>query len=210
MINDINDINDIKFINYVEKHLLILQYAKGSAGNLVQRIIGADDKYYWDKEINNCPNDGINPLEWPINSLGFRLQDTKFSIEEQYSACHTGYCSIFGASDSKKLIKNAKLVTKAIQNKQKLMLKTDYDIRSFNKKVGIIRIIGTPIRKIICEKSLTPVIEDNTFNLYIENLLSYNYDSFLKEYLQLCNYLHLEPKVKAVKDFINIWLERQK
>jgi hypothetical protein len=203
-------IDDIKFVNSTEHYMLIIQYARGSAGNLVQRIIGVDSKYYWDKEINNCPDEGINPLQWPVRSLGFRLQDSKISREKQYSACHTGYCNIFDETNNKDIIKNIQLMRKAIKNKQKLIMKTDYDIRSFNKNVSIVRVIGTPVRKVACAKSLNPVIEDNTFNLYIEKLISNDYDIFIKEYLQLCGYLDIEPKVKAVRNFIDIWLERQK
>ena len=50
--------DDVRFVNSLEKHLLVIQYARGSAGNLVQRIIGADSQYYWDNDINN--NDKTN------------------------------------------------------------------------------------------------------------------------------------------------------
>lgn len=195
--------DDIKFVNLLEKHLLIVQYARGSAGNLVQRIIGADEQYYWDSVINNAVDNNDNPIHWPDE--GFRIQTSKLTIEEQLSACHAGYCNIFDSSNNREFYKNTQLANKAIKNKQKLIVKTDFDIRSFNSSVPIVRLIGSPKRKIICAKSLTEVEEDNTLNIDINNLI---YEDFDYEYSKLCNYLNLKPN-KDVKKFINMWISKQ-
>lgn len=195
--------NDIKFVNLLEKHLLIVQYARGSAGNLVQRIIGADQQYYWDSVINNAVDNNDNPIHWPDE--GFRIQTSNLTIEEQLSACHTGSCNIFDSSNNREFYQNVQLANKAIKNKQKLIVKTDFDIRSFNSSVPIVRLIGSPKRKIICAKSLTEVKEDNTLNIDINNLI---YGDFDYEYSKLCNYLNLTPN-KGVKKFINVWISKQ-
>jgi len=192
--------DDIKFVNLLEKHLLIVQYARGSAGNLVQRIIGADQQYYWDSVINNAVDNNDNPIHWPDE--GFRIQTSKLTIEEQRSACHTGFCNIFDDND-RELINNVQLAKKAVSNKQKLIVKTDFDIRSFNKSVPIVRVIGSPIRKIKCAKPLTEIIEDNTINIDINKLLQTT-----EEYKKLCNFLSLTPN-KNVQLFIESWLYRQ-
>ena len=195
--------DDVRFVNSLEKHLLVIQYARGSAGNLVQRIIGADSQYYWDNDINNNEENIKDSLIWP--DKGFRLQNSKLNTEEQLSACHTGYCNIFNDGDTTELIKNVQLVKKAMKNKQKLIVKTDFDIRSFNKSVPIVRIIGSPKRKIKATKPLEKVLEVNTLNIDINKLLFTDFDN---EYEKLCSYLKLTPN-NRVKIFIQIWLSKQ-
>ena len=54
-----------------------------------------------------------------------------------------------------------------------------------------------------------PTIEDNTYNLNINNLVDENYDIFEKEYLALCNQYKFTPNTKPVRDFILVWRSKQ-
>ena len=56
---------------------------------------------------------------------------------------------------------------------------------------------------------LQPILEDNTYNLNINNLVDENYDIFEKEYLALCNQYKFIPNTKPVRDFILVWRSKQ-
>ena len=49
----------------LEDKALIVEYVRGSGGNLVQRIIASDNKFYWDADINNSFCKESNPIYWP-------------------------------------------------------------------------------------------------------------------------------------------------
>ena len=56
---------------------------------------------------------------------------------------------------------------------------------------------------------LQPIVEDNTYNLNINNLVDENYGIFEKEYLTLCNQYKFTPNTKPVRDFILVWRSKQ-
>ena len=193
------------------KHLLVVQYAFGTAGSLVTRIIGSSDKYYWDHVINNSYSDNIDPLYWPEN--GFIPQEHRLSAENQQRTCHTGYCTLFDDDDEDRDIPiNIKLLQKAIKNNQKLIFKAHEDVHEYSNEVRVVRVVGysVPIRKIRTRPTLTVLNHYNTYNLDMSKLFSLDYDIFFKEYLALCNFVDIVPNTEKVRTFINIWLDKQK
>ena len=89
------------------------------------------------------------------------------------------------------------------------------NIRTLNKNTQVLRIVGDESRlrrKNIARPGrhfLQPIVEDNTYNLNINNLVDENYDIFEKEYLALCNQYKLTPNTKPVRDFILVWRSKQ-
>ena len=54
-----------KLLKGIENKGIIIHYERGSAGNLVHRIIASHDPIYWSKLINNSYISESNPLKWP-------------------------------------------------------------------------------------------------------------------------------------------------
>ena len=50
---------------------------------------------------------------------------------------------------------------------------------------------------------------DNITNVDVGNLFNKDYNTFIDEYIQLCNSLDLEYKGNSVRAFILLWLEKQ-
>jgi len=125
------------------------------------------------------------------------------------------------------------LIIKAIKSNKRIIIKTHEDIvRQLNKNIKIIRIVGdaNKLNRIklretlagkfnpsinnlklddLSNKFLKPIIEPNTYNLNINNLVAENYDIFKKEYLELCINLNIAPDIKPVRAFILEWVSRQ-
>ena len=201
-------VDNDNFLIKASKHILVIEYTFGTAGNLVNRIIGSDSNYYWNKDINNSYEDSIDPLYWPLK--GFIPQHRhRLTAEEQKATCHTGYCIL--SSDSNDLLMNCKLLYLAINNKSKLIIKTTDPVRYLSNSIPIVRVVGDSlIRKIYNKDPLEIEEHTHTFNLNINKLTSVDYNTFLKEYLRLCKFLHIKPNIDKVRAFINIWLDKQK
>ena len=194
-----------KLLQKIEDKAIILHYEKGSAGNLLHRIIAASDSsIYWSKFINKSKSyiEDNKPLEWS---------------EKQFITCHTGHFFIEESHMNRALDRRHRdsEVIKAIKQKKIIVLQTHVDIRCLNKTIKVIRIVGDESklrRKGIARpgrRFLQPIIEDNTYNLNINNLVDENYDIFEKEYLALCNQYKFTPDVKAIRDFILLWRSKQ-
>ena len=89
------------------------------------------------------------------------------------------------------------------------------NVRTLNKNIQVIRIVGDERRlrrKEIARPGrhfLQPIVEDNTYNLNINNLVDENYDIFKKEYLALCNQYNFIPNTEPVRKFILVWRSKQ-
>ena len=57
----------------LENKAIIIEYIRGSAGNLVGRIIASDNKFYWDHAINNSYEYESNPIKWPKGGYKARV-----------------------------------------------------------------------------------------------------------------------------------------
>lgn len=201
-------LEETALIKIAAPHILVIEYAFGTAGNLVHRIIGSNDKYYWDKCINNTYEDILDPLVWP--EKGFKIQTPhRLDLEKQQRTCHTGYSNLF--QDNSDIVNNTRLLKLAIKNNKKLILRSSLPVRQLSDNLAIVRLVGDKLtRKIFTKPPLEKEIHVNTFNLNINNLISSDDITFIKEYTYLCNFLSIEPTVEKVRTFINIWLDKQK
>lgn len=201
-------LEESELITNAAQHLLIIEYTFGTAGNLVNRIIGSNNKYYWDKHINNTYDNTLDPLVWP--KKGFRVQTPhRLDLEKQQRTCHTGYSNLF--QDNSDIVNNTRLLKLAIKNNKKLILRSSLPVRQLSDNLAIVRLVGDKLtRKIFTKPPLEKEIHVNTFNLNINNLISSDDITFIKEYTYLCNFLSIEPTVEKVRTFINIWLDKQK
>ena len=200
----------IKILKGIEDKGIIIHYERGSAGNLVHRIIASHDPIYWSKLINNSYISESNPLKWP--EKGF----IEYFIAPD-RVCHATYCFIEEEHQNKvadRIPRNSEIL-KAVRANKIVVLQTQVDIRTLNKNIDVIRIVGDERRlrrKEIARPGryfLQPIVEDNTYNLNINNLVDENYDIFEKEYLALCNQYKFTPNTKPVRDFILVWRSKQ-
>ena len=194
----------------LEGKSIIIRFERGSAGNLVHRILGSHDLIYWSHAINNTYDSETNPLKWPKKGYIERFI-------AQNSTCHTAHSFVEEGHQNRKADRQKRdaQILKAVKQNKIFVLLTHVDIRPVNKNIDVIRIVGDERRlrrKGIARPGrhfLQPIVEDNTYNLNINNLVDENYDIFEKEYLALCNQYKLTPNTKPVRDFILVWRSKQ-
>ena len=201
-----------KLLKWLENKTIIIHFVRGSAGNLIHRVLGSHDSIYWSYEINNSYETENNSIKWP----------KKGYIEtyiDQGCTCHTGYSFIEEPHENKiyyRMCRNAEIL-KAMKQDKTFVLQTHLDIRPLNKNIKVLRIVGdvNKLKRNHLYKTHTPkqfykpTIEDNTYNLNINNLVDKSYDIFEKEYLALCNQYKFTPNTKPVRDFILVWRSKQ-
>ena len=209
-----------QLLNRLEKSIVIIHFEKGSAGSLLHRIIAHSELFYWHKWYNNKHDH--NSLTW-LNISDEEDNTNKYT-------CHVNYSWL---DEIKKNIMSQILIIKAIKSNKRIIIKTHEDIvRQLNKNIKIIRIVGdaNKLNRIklretlagkfnpsinnlklddLSNKFLKPIIEPNTYNLNINNLVDENYDIFKKEYLELCINLNIVPDIKPVRAFILKWVSLQ-
>jgi hypothetical protein len=199
-----------KLLKGIEDKGIIIHYERGSAGNLVHRIIASHDTIYWSKLINNSYISESNPLKWP--EKGF----IEYFIAPD-RVCHATYCFIEEEHQNKiaeRIPRNSEIL-KALKTNKIVVLQSHVDVRTLNKNIQVIRIVGDERRlrrKEIARPGrhfLQPIVEDNTYNLNINNLVDENYDIFKKEYLALCNQYNFIPNTEPVRKFILVWRSKQ-
>jgi len=201
----------IKLLKWIENKGIIVHYERGSAGNLVQRVVASHNPVYWSKLINNSYIPESNPIKWP--EKGFMEDGLYTDI-----VCHSTYSYIEEEHHQNRVadrISRDSEILKAIRANKIVVLKSHVDIRILNKNIYVIRIVGDECklrRKNIARPGrhfLQPIVEDNTYNLNINNLVDKSYDIFEKEYLALCNQYKFTPNTKPVRDFILVWRSKQ-
>jgi len=188
----------------LENKAIIIEYIRGSAGNLVGRIIASDNKFYWDHNINNSYEYESNPIRWPKRDYKTRAN----TCESRYGWFDTTITSVEGRNS----------ILKAMKSKKLYIFRLNSSLRHLNNNIKIIRIVGINNRNNRPSLYTThpvkefykPIIHPNTYNLNINKLTSEDYAIFKKEYLALCSYLNLIPNTKEVKNFIDIWRIKQK
>jgi len=199
-----------KLLKGIEDKGIIIHYERGSAGNLVHRVLASHDPVYWSKLINNSYIPESNPLKWP--EKGF----IEYFIAPN-RVCHATYCFIEEEHQNKKaerIYRNSEIL-KALKTNKIVVLQSHVDIRILNKNIQVIRIVGDERRlrrKEIARPGrhfLQSIVEDNTYNLNINNLVDGNYDIFEKEYLALCNQYKFTPNTRPVREFILVWRSKQ-
>ena len=199
-----------KLLEWLENKAIIIHFERGSAGNLVHRVLGSHDPIYWSYEINNSYEIENNPIKWPKHGY------IEIHID-QSCTCHTGHSFIEEGHQNRihdRIFRNSEILKAMKQNKIFVFL-SHVDIRTLNKDIRVLRIVGDESklrRKGIARPGrhfLQPIVEDNTYNLNINNLVDKNYDIFEKEYLDLCNQYKFTSNTKAIRDFILVWRSKQ-
>ena len=201
-----------KLLEWLENKAIIIHFERGSAGNLVHRVLGSHDPIYWSYEINNSYEKENNPIKWPKHGY------IEIHID-QGCTCHTGHSFIEEAHENRihdRIFRNSEILKAMKQNKTFVLL-THVDIRTLNRNIRVLRIVGDEnklkrnhlYKTHVPKQFHKPIIEDNTYNLNINNLVDENYDIFEKEYLALCNQYKFTPNTKPVRDFILVWRNKQ-
>ena len=199
-----------KILKWLENKSIVICFERGSAGNLVHRILGSHDPIYWSQGVNNSHELETNPIKWPNKGYIEHYMD-------QGVTCHTGHSFIEEGHQNRttdRIYRNSEILKAVKQNKIFVFL-SHVNIRTLNKNTQVLRIVGDESRlrrKNIARPGrhfLQPIVEDNTYNLNINNLVDENYDIFEKEYLALCNQYKFIPNTKPVRDFILVWRSKQ-
>ena len=187
----------------LENKAIIIEYIRGSAGNLVGRIIASDNKFYWDHDMNNSYEYESNPIKWPKGDYKARAN----TCESRYGFFDTTITSVEGRNS----------ILKAMKAKKLYIFRSNSSLKHLNNTIKVIRIVGINNRNNrpslytthSVKEFYKPIIHPNTYNLNINKLTSQDYATFKKEYLALCNNLKLTPNVKPVRNFILEWVSRQ-
>ena len=199
-----------KILKWLENKSIVICFERGSAGNLVHRILGSHEPIYWSQGINNSYELETNPIKWPNKGYIEHYMD-------QGVTCHTGHSFIEEGHQNRttdRIYRNSEILKAVKQNKIFVFL-SHVNIRTLNKNTQVLRIVGDESRlrrKNIARPGrhfLQPIVEDNTYNLNINNLVDENYDIFEKEYLALCSQYKFTPNTKPVRDFILVWRNKQ-
>ena len=188
----------------LENKAIIIEYIRGSAGNLVGRIIASDNKFYWDHDMNNSYEYESNPIKWPKGDYKARAN----TCESRYGFFDTTITSVEGRNS----------ILKAMKSKKLYIFRLNSSLRHLNNNIKIIRIVGINNRNNrpslytthSVKEFYKPIKHPNTYNLNINNLTSTDYNIFKKEYIGLCNNLNLTPNIEEVRNFILIWKDKQK
>ena len=53
-----------------------------------------------------------------------------------------------------------------------------------------------------------PINYNKVYNLDISKLINRDYNIFVDEYLQLCDYFNMYPNISNVRAYILLWIER--
>lgn len=212
LINNSNQWSELaeKVINKYPDNFCILQTYGGFFGSLVYRIIcGSSDNFVWNSNFCGTAAESLAPLEWPKLTEGFdiyRLSNNRDYIwfkENHLATAHISHPMI-----EKSTIRQ---IVSAFDPSEILLLRTHELHYHTLFKCKIVRIVGNILN--ICNFSKTefrkhgsteiyPVEQGNLHNLYIENLMSENYDTFLEEYLSLCKFLDSPVNINNVRQFI--------
>jgi len=204
----INDLN--KLIKLKPNNFIIICFDAGMGGSALLRILISH------KEIYNNPkylsqNEYDDPIRYPDSIEGFNMQwDHRLSFKEQHLACaHIDFYTPWG-NKYEKLEEYFKIVS---ENRIAVLKTHDFSIINRFPSTQIILIEGEMLERGTILNSLTDLSEykeNNVFRININNLFSYDYDTFLNEYLRLVRKFNLTPRINSVRSFILLWLEKQK
>ena len=211
MINDV-----LKTLDKAPNKFVVLSAEKGYFGSLVYRcIVGSDEQFVWKSNFYDTLNkEYLKPLEWPRSTEGFGIydvEDKNISFKDNHLA--TAHIAV-------KLLENISSLRDLslyLEKNKTLLLKT-HDLDIHNKVTcKVIRLVGSLHSNIINKngfrknkKEVKPVNAANVYNVNIDNFISEDYDTFLKEYINLVNYLGVSSNVNNVRSFILCLLEKHK
>ena len=122
-----------KILKWLENKSIVICFERGSAGNLVHRILGSHDPIYWSQGVNNSHELETNPIKWPNKGYIEHYMD-------QGVTCHTGHSFIEEGHQNRtadRIERNVQILKAMKQNKIFVLL-THVDIRTLNKNIDIL------------------------------------------------------------------------
>jgi len=203
-------------INQNPQKFSVVGAAPGVFGALVYRIIcGTDNTYSWNNNISMSVEKDLNPLEWPSVTEGFltyQLKNYRHFFEGHFSTVPVGTPLLEFNKDIRDLLPYMST------NKKLLIRSHRLDCHEYLncKSIRVIGDLGNlfdnidnfyhrdywNIKEVINSK--------NVITIFIENLLSSDFNTFEKEYFRLCNFLDVLPNTNNVRSFILLLLEKLK
>jgi hypothetical protein len=223
--------NKIKmYINANPQLFTVISVLGGHGGNLVLRILaGTDNKWLWSKymAMSRELDSNSKPLDWPRNTEGYLTYDmvgweevrgsrtwSSYFKENHLASAHTGITNIENTTESRF---NTFITDANNYNKKILIRSHNLDIHKELPNVEVIRIYGN-LNKILVRSrpqyyirnfyNIEPINATNVYNLNIGNLISREYNIFVEEYLQLCEYFNIYPNISNIRAYILNWIER--
>ena len=221
------------FLEKYSSRICLVNYSAAMGGMSIIRIIAADAKFMWEHELSNVPTDdtnGNNSLSYPDSVEGF-LTSNWFNkrYTQSFKHWHIGTAHInmshLLVRDYNVVIEdNIVRILKKIKNlldkyKGILLIPIHVDTSWLEKylsyNITIVNLVGNKLPRdptIIPDTLECEIYESdksNFININPSNLLNKNYNTFIDEYIQLCNSLDLEYKGNSVRAFILLWLEKQ-
>lgn len=225
-----------KIKKYISKHpelFTVMSVAGGNCGNLLFRIIaGTDDIWLWKKYMSMSKESDSNssPLSWPRNTEGYLTYEmygweknkgsrtwSSYFKENHLASAHTGMTNIEYTPQTR----FNTYVSEAINSNKKILMRShNLDIHLELDNVDIIRVHGNlkdilvPLIKRKHKYYLRnnvptkPINYNKVYNLDISKLINRDYNIFVDEYLQLCDYFNMYPNISNVRAYILLWIER--
>jgi hypothetical protein len=222
-----------KYINTYPELFTVISVIGGHCGNLLLRIIaGTDSRWFWKKHMAMSRENWRNckPLDWPRNTEGYLIYEmygwekakenrtwSSYFKENHLASAHVGINNIEYISEASFVV----FVKEAKQLNKKILIRShNLDIHKELSNVDIIRVYGS-LQDIIKPPSnrkykyflrnnaqVMPIEVNNVYNINIGKLISRNYNTFINEYLDLCNKFGMYPNTNNVRAYILMWIER--
>jgi len=197
-----------KLIHKKPNNFIIICFNDGMGGSSLLRILTGHDEIYHSKK-NLLQLDYDDPLRYPDSTEGFYIHPVhRLSFKEQHLACaHTSFHTPWEGSNTEDL----RLYFKLVKENKIIVLKTHQFIADKFPKTKFIYIIGKALDRGISINMTEEKYSksNNIYYLEISKLFSYDYNTYLDQYIKLVNYFNLTPRVNSVRAFILMWLERQ-
>ena len=222
-----------KLLNHHAKQVQPISFLGGMGGGVVYRILAHNPTYYWEDIFSEIKSDQNykRPLDWPDHDIGYNPELEAFPDEngkwnvvknvefQQLTMVHVGGFQLPNneSAEFRRLGKTKTLRTfvnyfKNLQGKKLLVRTHDIHVQTKFPEITVIRVCGKPFRRkgqYAKFKTTNPVENlKNVVNVNINNLLSYDYPTFEKEYFGLCSNLNINATPIPVRGYILNYLDR--
>lgn len=197
----------LAIINKAKDRFVVISATGGYFGSLLYRVIAAsDNKFVWKRSFSR-PEGG--PVEWPKITEGFEIYDKDPFKESHLCTAHIAHDLIENIKTPDHLIKN-------IEKNKILLLKT-HDTEIHEKIDSKIIRACNPLpnwlpsnSKIRRNEDISPVLLNNVHNVHLDNFLNTDFDKFINEYINMCDFLDCEVNINNVRSFILLLIEKYK
>jgi hypothetical protein len=223
----------LKFLQIYSNRICIVNYAPAMGGMALLRIINADSRFVWSKELSNMPSDEVNAensILYPDTVEGFNIPLNGASYHyDNFKKIHLGTAHVLTPHLflSWKLKKEEEYMIPLFShlhsilstNKGILLIPSHADtawLENFlPETIKVVNVVGNNLNRAVlestgptqCKTELS--YKDNFINIDTNKLFNKNYNIFEKEYIELCNKLDLTYKGNSVRAFILLWIEKQ-